>query len=212
MEIYIPNLKTEIESVRVIFDEFSNKLVCEGIPTDRLNIYQVAPPEIFHYYSIELNGKFRVCDAWTDESFLLKNGEYGTVSVQKDISNQIFIKSVLCTKVNAQGIAEELTNIFTDENPMVILSFELISPSSNEMSAVVTVEWCSAKQTQWITSRPYRFKGKKVSFNALRISREIPEGSWSCHVYVNDEFASMHSFVIVRGQLKPNAAFFDSYG
>ncbi|GLG00220.1 hypothetical protein Alches_02590 [Alicyclobacillus hesperidum subsp. aegles] len=129
MEIYIPNLKTEIDLSVSFSTNFPIKEVRDGIPTDRINIYQVKPSKTFQYYSIGLNGKFRVCGVRTDETSLLKNGIYGTLSVLEDVSDLITMRSVLCSRVNDQGIAEELTSIFTDENPLVILSFELISPS-----------------------------------------------------------------------------------
>lgn len=211
MNIFIPEFRFEVNSVRVVFDVSSSLEVREATPTQAHHVYHVVPPESFRYYFIELNRRFLICDARTDQSVMIRNDLYGTIS-RRETTSEISIDTTMCSRVNKNGFADSETLLFTEENPLIIVAFELKCPTAKSNTACVSVEWRFSHQTYWISSRPYVLSHRHRSFNALRMSKDLPGGYWTCDVYIDSCLRASQPFSVVRNWTRPTPAFYDSRG
>lgn len=211
--ITIPKFISKIYSIKVCFFIGPNRNTINAFLNEQTNNYEVDPPEKYDFYLIEINERFYICDLNSDKTLMIRNDVYATLSVlEKRTYNNILIQTNLCTEIDIDNRAKNQISIVTRENPLVIIAFEINTLYNKPCNFVLTVEWVHENQAYWITSRPYELKGKKYSYNALKITPDLPNGFWSCNLYIHETLYSVQNFQIISSKARTRAAFLDIYG
>ncbi|GLG00227.1 hypothetical protein Alches_02660 [Alicyclobacillus hesperidum subsp. aegles] len=209
MYITIPHLR-RVNSLHVAFDVFDRMDTRDTTYNTDNDCYWVDEPNEYKFYLLIVNQRFLLSDPLTSVYVALRNDVFATVERTIDTNHGVSIYSTICSRVDQLGYAAGETRLFSDENPIVILSFEIHSWDKKTHNAVVFVEWSYNNEPYWITSKPVRFSGSAVSHCALRLTKDVPAGEWTCSVYLGHDLHAVHNFSFVRNNMTALPTLFDS--
>lgn len=188
----------------------------EGNKTDAVRLeegkWSVEFP-VCDWYFYLVNGRFPLCDPDTVQWTTVTDDLTAVLKAQlgKAMQDAAFfqVQSAVCSELTSQGLPGKVTTLFSDFDPMVILSLDLLT--KGDRTAVLFVEWIANGHLYWATSCPYQVSERLTTFNSLSITPETPSGNWICRVYLGTSLIAEHHFSIVKNSAahSPRSAFFD---